>query len=180
VIAPGAAHAALADILQSGERVIWTGRPDPVATFRTQLFWWWIGVPLMAVALGLRHFDIPADVHFFATIIALVFLAAPFLMVAFAYGTLYAITDRRVLIKHDMILKRPQLVSYNLSALDKEFEILEGRGNVGHLYFASGARSRVAMADYTGKVAFRELRDPHRVAAILDKARQDAIGTRRP
>lgn len=173
MIVPGAATAALAGILQPGERVIWTGRPDPVATFRTQLFWWWLGVPMLAITLGLRYAGIvSADIGFFPMIIAFVFLVAPFVMVAFAYGTTYALTDRRVIIKHDTVRTKRQLTWYSLEALDEELEILNSGDNVGHLYFASGARSKTPDADHTGKVAFRELRNPGQVAELIKTARK--------
>lgn len=172
---PPSRVAALADVLQPGEKIIWAGRPDPIATFRTQLFWWWVGVPLMAIALGLRYGEIISpDVSFFPMMAAFAFLAAPFLIVAFATGTVYAITDRRVIIKHDMVRTKRQLVWYSLEQLDKDFEILKSGDNTGHLYFVSGARSKVPDADYTGKVAFRELRKPQEVKKLLEKIRDEA------
>lgn len=172
---PGATTAALAEVLKPGERVLWTGRPDPVATLRTQLFLWWVGLPGLAIALTLYFGDFaPPAVNFVALGIAAVFMLAPFLLVVQAYGTIYAVTDRRALILHDALGKR-QLVSYGLDELDDDFEILaRGDGdNIGHLYFASGARSDVAYADHTGRVAFRELRRPHEVAALIRKIRSD-------
>jgi hypothetical protein len=174
VIAPGAASSALADILQPGEKIIWTGRPDPVATLRTQIFWWWLGVPALAFVVALHTADvIPTELHVMAYMIALVFLAAPLLMVVQAYGTVYAVTDRRVIIRHDALGRR-QLVSYTLAQLDDALEILPTGDNTGHLYFASGAKSKIAYADYTGKVAFRELRDPEKIAALIAQTRNRA------
>ena len=175
MIVPGAAIAALAGILQPGERVIWAGRPDTIATFRTQLFGWWLGLPLMAVTLGLRLAGvIPAEISFFPMMIAFVFLAAPFLMVMFAYGTTYAITDRRVIVKHDTVTTKRRLLWYSLEQLDEDFEILNSGENTGHLYVMSGARSKVPDADHAGKVAFREVRKPEDVKALLQKVRNES------
>jgi hypothetical protein len=172
VIAPGAARSALADILQKGERIIWIGRPDPLATLRTQMFWWWLGVPAMAIAAFLYFGNVIAGEWSFPPFgIAFALLAAPFLAVVQAYGTIYAITDRRVIIRHDALGKK-QVVHYPLGALDREFEILNTGRDVGHLYFISGARARVANADFTGKVAFRELKKPQEVAALLARVRE--------
>ena len=174
MIAPGAAKSALADVLQKGERIVWTGRPDPLATLRTQIFWLWLGVPAMAVAVFLYFGNIIASEWSFPPFgIAFALLAAPFLAVVQAYGTVYAITDRRVIIRHDALGKK-QVVHYALGALDREFEILSTGRDVGHLYFVSGARSRVAYADFTGKVAFRELKKPQEIAALLDRVRRQA------
>lgn len=174
MIVPGAAKSALADILQPDEKIIWTGRPDPLATFRTQLFWLWVGVPALACVIILHATNvIPDGLHIMAYAVALVFLAAPFLMVVHAYGTIYAVTDRRVMIRHDALGKR-QLVSYTLAQLDNALEILPSGKNTGHLYFASGAKSKVAYADHTGKVAFRELRNPEKVAALIAQTRNRA------
>lgn len=174
MIVPGAAKSALADVLQPGEKVIWTGRPDPLATLRAQLLWWWVGVPALAFVIALHAAAvIPDGLHVMAYMITLVFLAAPFLMVVQAYGTVYAVTDRRVIIRHDALGKR-QLVSYTLAQLDDALEILPSGRNIGHLYFASGAKSKIAYADHTGKVAFRELRDPEKVAVLIVQARDRA------
>jgi hypothetical protein len=175
VIVPGAAKSALADVLQPDEKIIWAGRPDPFSTFRTQMFWWWVGVPLMALTLGLRFYGvISPDIAFFPMMAAFTLLAAPVIMVVFATGTVYAITDRRVIIKHDTVRTKRQLLWYSLEQLDKDFEILKSGDNIGHLYFISGARSKVPDADYTGKVAFRELRKPEDVKALLEKVRKEA------
>jgi hypothetical protein len=172
VIVPGAARAALDDLLQPGEHIIWTGRPDPVATFRAQLLWWWLGVPLLVMTIGLRHADlISADVSFFPMMIAAVFLAAPFVMVLYACGTLYALTDRRVIIRHDTVRTTRQVAWYSLTALDSEFEILNSGDTVGDLYFLSGTRGHPD-ADYAGKVALRALRHPQQVAGLIEKARK--------
>jgi hypothetical protein len=180
VIVPGADTSALAGILQPDERVIWTGRPDPAATFRTQLFWWWLGMPVLGITVGLRYAGIISpDISYIALVIAFTFLVAPAVMVAVAYGTTYAITDRRVIIKYDTVRTRQRLVWYSLETLDKEFEILNSGENVGHLYFMSGARSEVPDADYTGKVAFREVRNPREVASLLESARKH-LQTRPP
>ncbi len=55
--------------------------------------------------------------------------------------------------------------------MDDRLEILPVRPGIGHLYFASGASSRVSDADYTGKLAFRELAQPEAVAQVLERAR---------
>ncbi len=172
MIGPGAGSTALADILTADERVVWAGQPDLVATFRTQSVWWWLGAPILAIAVALHVTGaVAAGLAFVPGVIGAVFLAAPLLMTVHAHGTVYVITDRRVIINHDALGQR-QVVSYAFAQLDDTFEILPGCKGTGHLYFASGASSNVASSDFTGKVAFRNLRNPQHVAAAIEAARK--------
>lgn len=162
----------LADVLEPNEKVLWAGKPDPIATFRTQLGFWWVGVPLTAVAFVVYAKNWLGGFGFFPPAIGGVFLAAPFLMVVHAYGTIYALTDRRAIIKHDALGKR-RVESWPRETLDEKFEVLESSAGCGHVYVATLARkSQQLDADYTGKIAFREVRKPHDVAALLEKLRK--------
>lgn len=165
--------AELADVLEPNERVLWAGKPDPVATFRTQLGFWWVGLPITAVALVIYAKGWLGTFSFFPLAIGGVFLAAPFLMIAHAYGTIYALTDRRAIIKHDALGKR-RTESWPLDTLDDKLEVLESSAGCGHVYFGTQvSKSQKLDADYTGKIAFREVARPHEVAALLQRLRAD-------
>lgn len=163
----------LADVLEPNEKVLWAGKPDPRATFRTQLGFWWIGVPITAIGLIVYLKGWIGGFGFFPLVIGGVFMAAPFLMIAHAYGTIYALTDRRAIIKHDALGKR-STESWPLASLDEKFEVLESSTGCGHVYFGAQAKDSQRLdADYTGKIAFREVRRPHEVAALLMRLRRN-------
>lgn len=170
-VAPSRAlRAALDSHLQLGERIVWIGGPDPIVMLRTQLPLWWVGVPLTALGIALAVADLlPSAFKMVPIIIGLVFMATPLLMLAVAVGTVYAITNRRVMINRDAIGIR-SFDAFAFADLDRKLEILDaGRG--GHLYFASTRQSDQADADYTGRVALRALARPHDVADVLERAR---------
>jgi hypothetical protein len=163
--------AELADVLEPNEKVLWAGKPDPVATFRTQLMMWWVGVPITAVALVVNFKGWLGGFGFFPLVIGGALMAAPFLMIAHAYGTIYALTDRRAIIKHDALGRR-RVESWPLGALDDTFEVLESSAGCGHVYFGTQTHKNQRLdADYTGKIAFREVRRPHEVAKLLERLR---------
>ncbi len=170
VVPPGKI-AAISGLLEPGEKVLWTGAPDTPSTLRTQSVWWWVGVPWTAVALILLWLGlIPSDWDLFVIAPGLVFVAAPFLLVFYAGGTVYAITDRRAIIKHDALGKR-QTVSVAFANMDDKLENLATRPGIGHLYFASGLPTKLSDVDYTGKLAFREIAKPEDVAQLLERVR---------
>lgn len=164
----------LTDVLGAGERVLWTGAPDTMATLRTQRALWWVGVPWTCAAIALSAYGlIPWNLDFFAIVLGGVFLATPLLITFQAGGTVYAITDRRAILRHNA-LGQHQVVSIDFAEMDESFEILPTGPNTGHLYFASGQSTRLAYADYDGKLAFRELRDPEAVRDLLERIRAHA------
>jgi len=170
VVAPGKL-AAIAGMLEPGETVLWAGAPDTLSTLRTQRVLWWVGVPWTAIALTLLFFQlIPNGWALFVIAPGLVFVAAPFLLVVYAGGTIYAITDRRAIIKHAALGKQ-QNVSVAFADMDDKLEILQTRPGIGHLYFASGLPGKLSDVDYTGKLAFREIAKPEDVAQLLDRIR---------
>jgi hypothetical protein len=123
------------------------------------------------IALTLLWFGlIPSDWDLFVIAPGLVFVAAPFLLVFYAGGTIYAITDRRAIIKHDALGKR-QTVSVAFADMDDKLEILATRPGIGHLYFASGLPTKLSDVDYTGKLVFREIAKPEDVAQLLERIR---------
>ena len=161
----------LSPILWSGERVLWTGAPNTAATLRTQFALWWVGVPWTIAAITLHFLGlIPWDIDFFAIVFGLVFLAAPFLMAFQADGTIYAITDRRALVRHDALGKK-EIVSVPFEDTDDELSIIETGQDTGHLYFASGMSTKLSYVDFDGKYAFRELKDPQAVKALFERIR---------
>ena len=100
----------------------------------------------------------------------LAFTAAPILLAIYAGGTIYAITDRRAIIRHDALGKQ-ETVSVHFGDMDEKLEILPVRPGIGHLYFASGMATDLSDVDHTGKLAFRELPDAEGVAALLERVR---------
>jgi hypothetical protein len=132
---------------------------------------WWIGLSWTAIALTLWFSGYLGEGwQIFAVAPGLAFVAAPFLLAYYASGTTYAVTDRRAIIKHDTVTKRP-LMSVAFADMDEKLEILPVRPGVGHLYFASGLRTKLSDVDYTGKLAFRGIAEPAAVAEILERAR---------
>jgi hypothetical protein len=172
VIAPKQAALELAAILQPKERVIWAAHPDALSTLRTKIVAWWVGVPLCAAVFGLYMSNrVSAGVMIPLGLAGFAFMAAPFVMLFENALTIYAITDRRVLIVRRPP-SRPALVECAFDAMDAKLEILETGGGAGHLYFASGWPTKVRDTDHTGKLAFRDVANVHDVAKLLDKTRK--------
>lgn len=171
MIAPAHALTLLADKLQPGERVLYAVRPDTWVTLRNKLFLWWIGIPWCAGTLSLYFVGRASPaVALPLAMVGIAMVLAPIIMAIDAQYTIYAITDRRALIvRHGF---RPDLVSCDFKRMDKELEILAPDGRGGHLYFASGMPTKLRDVDYTGKLAFRDLADPHEAARQLDAARK--------
>jgi hypothetical protein len=158
-------------MLEPGETVLWTGGPDANSTLRTQTALWWLGIPYMTVALALFYFGrVGSGWEWFVIMPGVALIAAPILLAIYAGGTIYAITDRRAIIKHDA-LGNSQSVAVRFEDIDEKLEILPVRPGIGHLYFASGLPTRMSDTDFTGKLAFRELAKPEAVAALLEKIR---------
>ncbi len=181
VVAPGK-RAAIAALLQPGETIQWIGTPDLISTLRTQLVLWWVGLPWTAVALTLYFVGrISESWTPFVVVPGLVFVAAPFVMMLYADGTVYAITNLRAIIKHDAVGKK-QTVSVPFADMDERLEILPVRPGIGHLYFASGMSTKLSNVDHTGKLAFREIARPEAVAQLLEQIRAQwkAGGSRTP
>ena len=170
VVAPGRLTA-LAGILDPGETVQWASGPDKFLALRGMRWLWWIGLPWTAAAVTLYLLGyFAAGWEMFVIAPGLVFCAAPFLLVVYASGTVYAITDRRAIIRHDALGKK-EIVTVAFADMDKKLEVLPVRLGIGHLYFASGLPGRLSDADYTGKLAFRDIADPEAVAQLLERVR---------
>jgi hypothetical protein len=174
VIVPRQAALELADILQPNESVIWAAHPDARSTLRTKIVIWWVGVPFCAAVFGLTMSGkVSSGILFPLGLAGFALMAAPFVMLFENALTIYAITDRRVLIARRPPA-RPPLVSCNFDAMDDKLEILETGGGAGHLYFGSGFSTRVRDTDYSGKLAFRDVGSVREVTKLLDKARGKA------
>ncbi len=169
-VAP-AKSARLAPLLKEGERVLWTGHADVGSALRTQIVMWWVGMPWTIGAVVLIAFNvIPQNFQFTVLAFGGLFLAAPFLLTFHATGAIYAITNRRAIIKRDA-LGQKQTVSVPFEDMDEKLEIMGTNGETGHLYFASRMSTRLADADFDGKLAFRELPRAQEVADLLDRIR---------
>jgi hypothetical protein len=170
-VAP-AKSAKLAPLLEKGERVLWTGHADVSSVLRTQIALWWLGMPWTIGGLVLIYFNvIRQDWQFLVLVVGGVFLAAPFLLTFHAAGAIYAITNRRAIIKRDA-LGQKQTVSVPFEDMDETLKVMQTNGTAGHLYFASKMSTKLADADYDGKLAFRELPRAHEVADLLDRIRK--------
>jgi hypothetical protein len=175
VIASAQASTLLASVLEPGERVIYVVQPDPWVTLRNKMFLWWFGVPWSIAVFGL-YFAGRAS-PFIALPLGLVgiaLLAGPLLMLFEAQSTVYAITDRRVLIVHRGM--RPETLSWPFGRLDATPEFMTAGGKGGHLYIASHMPTKMRDVDYTGKLALRDLADVQEAAEALAKARQGRSG----
>jgi hypothetical protein len=169
-VAP-AKSAKLAPLLEKGERVLWTGHADIGSALRTQLALWWLGMPWTIGALVLIYFNlVPHDWRFLILVVGGVFLAGPFLLAFHAAGAIYAITNRRAIIRRDA-LGQKQTVLVPFEEMDENLEVMETRGTTGHLYFASKMSTKLADADFDGKLAFRELPRAQEVADLLNRIR---------
>jgi hypothetical protein len=171
VIAPAHALTLLADKLEPGERVLYAVRPDIWVTLRNKLFLLWIGIPWCAGTLSLYFAGRAAPmVALPLAMVGIAMVAAPIIMAIDTRSTIYAITDRRVLIVRDGL--RPDFLECPFERTDEAFEVLAPGGKGGHLYFASGMSTKLRDVDYTGKLAFRDLADPQEAARQLDAARK--------
>jgi hypothetical protein len=169
-VAPGRL-AALAGVLNPGETVQWAGGPDLFAALQSTRWLWWVGIPWTAIALTIWFSGFIADGwQMFVIAPGLALTAAPVVIMFFAKGTTYAITNRRVIIKHDTVSKQ-RLVTVDFEDMDDKLEILPVSPGIGHLYFASGLPTKWNDVDYTGKLAFRHLAAPEAVAERLERAR---------
>jgi len=171
IVAPNKS-AKLRPLLEPGERILWTGNADVGSTLRTQLALWWLGMPWTIAAIVLTAYKlIPPDWQYLMLVVGGVFLAAPFLLAFHAGGAIYAITNMRAIIKRDA-LGQKQTVSVPFEKMDEELEVLATHGTTGHLYFASKMSTKLADADYDGKLAFRELPRANEVADLLNRIRR--------
>ena len=94
--------------LESGERVLWTARPNPASASKSSCLPAIFGIPLTAFALFWMNgaYSMGAGPLFssFGLIFVgagLYMMASPFLASTAASHTIYAITDRRILIIED-------------------------------------------------------------------------------
>jgi hypothetical protein len=169
-VAP-AKSAKLAPLLKEGERVLWTGHADVHSSLRTQIVLWWVGMPWTITTLVLIYFNvIRDDFRFLMVVVGGLFLAAPFLLTAHTAGAVYAITTRRAIIKRDA-LGQKQTVCVPFEDMDEKLEVMPTNGETGHLYFASKMSTKLADADFDGKLCFRELPRAQEVADLLDRIR---------
>jgi len=171
VIAPAHALTLLADKLEPGEHVRYAVRPDIRVALRNKLVLAWIGIPWCAGSLSLYFAGrASAMIAFPLAMIGIALLAAPILMAIDRRYTIYAITDRRVLVVHHGL--RPGVVSCPFERMDATFEVAAPSGKGGHLYFASGMPTKLRDVDYTGRLALRDLADPQEAAMRLEAARK--------
>jgi hypothetical protein len=168
---PPRKRAALAGVLAPGEIIHWASGPDRASTLHGARWLWWIGIPWSAGAIALWLLGrLGEGWEMFALAPGLALTAAPFVLLYSAQGTTYAITNRRAIIKHDTVSRR-RVVSVDFADMDDKLEILPVRPGIGHLYFASDQSTKLEDVDYTGKLAFRHLAAPEKVADLLDRAR---------
>ncbi len=172
MIAPAHALTRLAEKLESGERVLYTTRPDIGVTLRNKMALWWIGLPWCIAVFGLYFANRASlGVTIPMAMAGLAIVIAPILFAFDTRSTVYAITDRRALILHEGL--RPGLVSCPFERMDETPELLTAGGKGGHLYFASGFPPKLRDVDYTGRLAFRDLADVQAAADALEKARKE-------
>ncbi|GIK81846.1 MAG: hypothetical protein KJZ73_15220 [Pseudorhodoplanes sp.] len=171
MIAPRQAALGLADVLQPGERIVFAVRPDMRSILRSKRILIWIGLAwLGAVALVHATGTLPNGVLVPLALAGAAMLAAPFVIAFEVAFTTYAVTDRRALIVRRPPA-RPPFVSVAFADMDREIEVLETGGGAGHLYFASGRPTRMRDTDFTGKLAFRDVADVHKLVDLLTRAR---------
>lgn len=162
---------ALEPHLEQGETVRWAARPNVYSIIRTQKGLWWIGGIWLAAAvaafwLGWISWEVFAPLG----IIGGAILAGPFIQLFEGDRTVYAITNRRVLIVHNGM--KPEIVRVPLAGIDEKFEILETGSGAGHIYFVSGMSTKIRNVDYTGKLALRDVANARKVAEVLDAIRK--------
>lgn len=159
----------LDETLEEDERVLWQNRPDSWASLRMTSVTWWLGVPWLAMTVFATHKGWISDATSPLLIIGAVIMAIPLVHFVQDLGTLYVITDQRVLIiRNSWIGKKGSSVdSTSYASMDKNLEILPVSGNVGHLNFASGVSTRNPHADHTGRYGFRCVKNVDKVRDML-------------
>lgn len=160
----------LRSLLADGETLVWSGRPDALSAFLAARWFLWIGVPWAIAAAwlgGFEGFGVPLFLVGFAL------AAAPFLMAASTWFTLYAITNRRTLILTSFIGGSEQ-ISTPFADMDEVFDILDTGRGAGIVNFASGSSTRLSATDHTGRLGFRYVPRPREVAVLLEMARTRA------
>lgn len=153
--------------LFEGEAVLWQGRPDAWAGLRWTGATWWVSVPwlaMTALANWMTWIDGATTPLF---MVGAAFAAIPILFLVRDLQTLYLITDRRALIVRG-VWKDNKATAASMtygSMGTPKVEIV--RGNVGHLYFASGFSKQNEDADHTGRYGFRNIRNVEKVRDLL-------------
>jgi len=156
--------------LYCGERVVWRGGPDAIATI---LIWrysiyagvlWLTGVYWMSRRDWLGEFVEPL------TMTGGCLVLAPFLMAFRNLQTLFVITDRRALILR-VAWREDSSDSVEFGRMDVAPELLSVSNEVAHLNFASGMPTDLPDTDYTGRYGFRFLPNAAGVLEILMETR---------
>lgn len=167
-----ALQAEIVSELQPGERLVWTGHPDPRAVFRKLRWLFWIALPVVAGATLFAYDNVLAQ---FVLLAGLAMLLGPVVAAFRARGTIYALTGRRALVLSTSVGHRA-FTSVDLSGADETVEVLRGEGDAGTVLFVSGLPPRRRYTDYTGKFGFWDVSNVSEVAAAvqseLDKWRR--------
>lgn len=157
--------------LRSGEKLLWTGHPDPRVTRRRMRFLFFIAVPWIAVAL-LQPFG--GTVRLFATLAGIGLLLGPFAAAFQVARTIYGLTPTRALVVTKWGRKHG-LVSVDLGIDPGDVEELPIEGTAGAVLFVPGLPRRVSGTDHTGKFGFWDVPDTGAVAREVSEAiRQNA------
>ena len=129
--------------LESGERLLWVGGPDPKRMFISSLGMWILGIPITAISLewtwtaaGLNRghaqdFDlvfVVGGVPFI--LIGIAVLCAPYGAARNAKQTVYAITDKRVLIIEGGNTRRVESYTAQDIGILKRKERADGSGDL--------------------------------------------------
>ena len=149
--------------LRRGERVVWRGGPDAVAT----ILIWRYGLYAGALWLAGLYWMSPWDFGEFIAPLTMMggcLVLAPFLMAFQNLQTLFVITDRRALILR-ATWRGDGSDSVEFARMDDTPELLRVSDGVAHLNFASGMPTGLPDTDYTGRYGFRFLPD---AAGVLD------------
>jgi hypothetical protein len=180
--------------LLPGERLQWAARPRPWAVARQTLMALPIGLFLMAVgAVAVdvvpRAMLVPSDVlallpiRSVGALIALLGLAAacaPFVAALLARGTVYAVTNRRLLVIERAFVRRvASFAPQDVQAILVTNERYDGsadivfRQEIRHIRTSRG-RYRVVK-----KIGFFGIADPERVRDLIRRMRGDVAGAPR-
>lgn len=152
--------------LRRGERVVWRGGPDAVATVRIWRYSicagaiWLTGLYCIWSPNWLGEFITPM------TMLGICLLVAPFLMALQSLQTLFVITDRRAMILR-VAWRGDRSDSVDFGRMDDAPELLSVSEEVAHLNFASGMPTGLPDTDYTGRYGFRFLPDATGVLETL-------------